>query len=251
MLQIPCNDKRHSQRQTLRSFKHRNARQKLTLPRATSKHRFRWRLSLYEHLTTIICVHDAVAPYYLLSAFVELKALKLLETLCRESQASPIARRGRGSERKAQHAHGSRGVSNCQHLCPYERAYILSVIRSKDVYTLVMQVKLRLAGKDAHDSLVQKLADSQQKLYAQENFFFDGANAELSSKRCVMRLRFFNTDEKAVITVKGKMTMVDGVGRAMEEEEAVDPKIARRYQILAFKCCLLLLVCLLAGTLLS
>jgi adenylate cyclase class IV len=93
---------------------------------------------------------------------------------------------------------------------------------------VAVQVKLRLTGKPAHDSLVERLADSRQHVYEQENFFFDGSNAELTSNRCVMRLRFFNTDEKAVITVKGKMTVTDGVGRAMEEEAAVDPKTARR-----------------------
>jgi adenylate cyclase class IV len=89
-------------------------------------------------------------------------------------------------------------------------------------------VKLRLS-KEAHDKLVSILATEQQHLYQQENFFFDGPNQELTSRRCVMRLRFFNTDEKAVITVKGKMAVTDGVGRAQEDEAAVDPVIARGY----------------------
>lgn len=38
--------------------------------------------------------------------------------------------------------------------------------------------------------------------YAQENFFFDGPNKELSSERAVLRLRFYNTDEKATLTLK-------------------------------------------------
>lgn len=36
----------------------------------------------------------------------------------------------------------------------------------------------------------------------QENFFFDGAGQELSSRRVVLRVRFYNQDQKAVITVK-------------------------------------------------
>lgn len=36
----------------------------------------------------------------------------------------------------------------------------------------------------------------------QENFFFDGDKQELESQRAVLRLRFYNVDEKAVITVK-------------------------------------------------
>lgn len=89
-------------------------------------------------------------------------------------------------------------------------------------------MKLRL-GKEAHDKLVTLLASEQKHLYQQENFFFDGANQELTSRRCVMRLRFFNTDEKAVITVKGKMNVVDGVGTAQEDEQEVDPVAARGY----------------------
>ena len=36
----------------------------------------------------------------------------------------------------------------------------------------------------------------------QENFFFDGAQKELSSQRVVLRVRFYNVDHKALITVK-------------------------------------------------
>lgn len=38
--------------------------------------------------------------------------------------------------------------------------------------------------------------------WPQENFFFDGAGQELSSRRVVLRVRFYNHDKKAVITVK-------------------------------------------------
>lgn len=36
----------------------------------------------------------------------------------------------------------------------------------------------------------------------QENYFFDGAGQELSSKRVVLRVRFYDVDRKAVLTVK-------------------------------------------------
>lgn len=36
----------------------------------------------------------------------------------------------------------------------------------------------------------------------QENYFFDGSQQELESKRCVLRLRFYNGEEKVVITCK-------------------------------------------------
>lgn len=87
-------------------------------------------------------------------------------------------------------------------------------------------MKLRL-GKEAHDKLVSLLASEQKAVYEQENFFFDGVNQELTSRRCVMRVRFYNTDEKAVLTVKGRMNVVDGVGVAQEEEDEIDPITAR------------------------
>ena len=36
----------------------------------------------------------------------------------------------------------------------------------------------------------------------QENFFFDGPNKELNSRLVVLRLRFYDTDKKAVLTLK-------------------------------------------------
>lgn len=92
-----------------------------------------------------------------------------------------------------------------------------------------MEVKLRLQSKSGHDSLVALLSDSIQKVYEQENFFFDGSEGELSGKRCIMRLRFFNVDEKAVLTVKGKMLVSEGIGRAEEEEVDVDVQTARSH----------------------
>lgn len=39
-------------------------------------------------------------------------------------------------------------------------------------------------------------------LHLQENFFFDGPGRELNSKRVVLRLRFYDSDKKAVLTLK-------------------------------------------------
>lgn len=39
-------------------------------------------------------------------------------------------------------------------------------------------------------------------LLLQENYFFDGPNRELNSRRVVLRLRFYDVDKKAYITVK-------------------------------------------------
>jgi hypothetical protein len=88
-------------------------------------------------------------------------------------------------------------------------------------YAWQVEVKLRLADAAAHDKLVSLLAADQQHLYRQQNLFYDGSNRELSSQRNILRVRWFNDDEKVVITVKGKMSVVYGVGRAEEEEDEV------------------------------
>ena len=86
---------------------------------------------------------------------------------------------------------------------------------------------MRLTSQSGHDLLVDLLSDSIKKVYEQENVFFDGMEGDLSRKRCVMRLRFFNVDEKAVLTVRGKMLVSEGIGRAEEEEAEVNVQTAR------------------------
>lgn len=39
-------------------------------------------------------------------------------------------------------------------------------------------------------------------LVVQENYFFDGPNKELNSRLVVLRLRFYDKDKKAVLTLK-------------------------------------------------
>ena len=45
-------------------------------------------------------------------------------------------------------------------------------------------------------------AGSYLRTHDQENYFFDGAEGELSRHYHIMRLRFYNKDEKAILTVK-------------------------------------------------
>ncbi|EFN57892.1 hypothetical protein CHLNCDRAFT_29986 [Chlorella variabilis] len=92
-----------------------------------------------------------------------------------------------------------------------------------------VEVKLRLAGPEAHAALAAALQPAHRATHQQENFFFDGASQELSSQRVVLRMRFYNKDAKALITVKGKQVLKDGIGRAPEEEETVDPAAARAF----------------------
>jgi hypothetical protein len=93
-----------------------------------------------------------------------------------------------------------------------------------------VEVKLRLAGKEAHDKLVDLLSSSEPTVYRQRNCFYDGPNKELSSQMTVLRVRWFNTNEKVVVTVKGKMAVVDGIGRAQEDEDEVSVDIAQSFE---------------------
>jgi len=65
-----------------------------------------------------------------------------------------------------------------------------------------VEVKLRLADAVAHAKLAEALQPGYRTTHQQENFFFDGSQQELSSRRVVLRVRFYDTDKKAVITVK-------------------------------------------------
>lgn len=65
-----------------------------------------------------------------------------------------------------------------------------------------MEVKIRLPDAAAHAKVAALLCDSQQEVHAQENYFFDGSEQELGQQRVVLRLRFYNKDRKAVVTLK-------------------------------------------------
>ena len=67
-----------------------------------------------------------------------------------------------------------------------------------------MEIKLRLADRAAHARVAEALRPAFRETHQQENFFFDGVRRELSARRCVMRCRFYNTDKRALLTVKAR-----------------------------------------------
>lgn len=77
-------------------------------------------------------------------------------------------------------------------------------------------MKIRLADAAAHQKVADLLAASHQVTHLQENVFFDGAAQQLSSARMVLRLRFYNGDERCVVTLKGKAVIIDGISRGSE-----------------------------------
>jgi uncharacterized protein YjbK len=92
-----------------------------------------------------------------------------------------------------------------------------------------VEIKLRLPNKEAHAQVAELLKPSYKETHEQENFFFDGTNKEMTGAKLALRVRFYGVDKKAVITLKGRQSMVGGVGTATEVEEDVDPKEARTW----------------------
>ncbi|MED6205168.1 hypothetical protein PIB30_015282 [Stylosanthes scabra] len=88
-----------------------------------------------------------------------------------------------------------------------------------------VEVKLRLPNADSHRRVTALLAPFHAATYRQRNLFFDGAESELSSKRAVLRLRFYNDDERCVVSLKAKAVLVDGVSRVEEDEEDLNPRV--------------------------
>ncbi|KAL2338444.1 hypothetical protein Fmac_012890 [Flemingia macrophylla] len=90
-----------------------------------------------------------------------------------------------------------------------------------------VEVKLRLADADAHRRVTAILSPFHTVTHRQQNLFFDGAASELSERRAILRLRFYNGDERCVVSLKAKSVLVDGVNRVEEDEEDVDPRVGR------------------------
>ncbi|KAL1372222.1 hypothetical protein HN51_002360 [Arachis hypogaea] len=88
-----------------------------------------------------------------------------------------------------------------------------------------VEVKLRLPNADSHRRVTALLAPFHAATHRQRNLFFDGADSELSSKRAVLRLRFYNDDERCVVSLKAKAVLVDGVSRVEEDEEDLNPRV--------------------------
>ena len=90
-----------------------------------------------------------------------------------------------------------------------------------------VEVKLRLPDSAAHQKLSDLLSPFHSKTLFQENVFFDGANAELSSKLAVLRLRFYDENSRCVLGLKAKPAIAGGVSRVEEQEEPFDPTLGR------------------------
>ncbi|KAK9029648.1 hypothetical protein V6N11_026756 [Hibiscus sabdariffa] len=88
-------------------------------------------------------------------------------------------------------------------------------------------VTLRLQDVAAHRQLTTILSPFLSKTLNQENLFFDTPRNTLSSQLSVLRLRLLNKDARCIVSLKSKPTLVDGVSRVEEDEEELDPCVAR------------------------
>lgn len=90
-----------------------------------------------------------------------------------------------------------------------------------------IEVKLRLPSSAAHQTLLSLLSPFHRHTHRQHNNFFDGAAAELSSRRAVLRFRFYGDDAKCVVSLKANAVLTNGVSRVEEDEEELDPRVGR------------------------
>ncbi|KAG6581952.1 Triphosphate tunnel metalloenzyme 3, partial [Cucurbita argyrosperma subsp. sororia] len=90
-----------------------------------------------------------------------------------------------------------------------------------------VEVKLRLPDSSSHQKLSDLLSPHHIKTHNQQNIFFDGANAELSSNLAVLRIRFYDDDSHCVLSLKAKPVISGGISRIEEHEEPLEPSIGR------------------------
>ncbi|KAL5547722.1 hypothetical protein UlMin_002953 [Ulmus minor] len=90
-----------------------------------------------------------------------------------------------------------------------------------------IEVKLKLRDDANHRRVTDIFSPFLVTTHRQENFFFDGAAGELSSRRAVLRVRFSDKDPRCVVSLKARALLVDGVSRVEEDEEELEAELGR------------------------
>ncbi|KAJ3675393.1 hypothetical protein LUZ60_004435 [Juncus effusus] len=90
-----------------------------------------------------------------------------------------------------------------------------------------VEVKLRLPDAAAHRRLSDALASFHRCTHLQENIFFDGPNGELAAGSSALRLRFYGSDSRCVLSLKSRPVLKAGISRVEEVEEDIDPSVGR------------------------
>lgn len=91
-----------------------------------------------------------------------------------------------------------------------------------------VEVKLRLQDSAAHQKLSDLLSPYHTKTHLQQNLFFDTPSLSLATNHlAALRLRFYDLDSHSVLSLKSKPTISAGISRIQEEEEPLEPSVAR------------------------
>ncbi|PIN20329.1 Triphosphatase [Handroanthus impetiginosus] len=92
-----------------------------------------------------------------------------------------------------------------------------------------VEVKLRLPNKESHQKLLSLLSPFHIITHHQHNTFFDGSASELSSRRGVLRLRFYEDTNlpKCSVSLKAKQAIANGISRVEGDGEELDPAIGK------------------------
>ncbi|KAI8570588.1 hypothetical protein RHMOL_Rhmol01G0046900 [Rhododendron molle] len=91
-----------------------------------------------------------------------------------------------------------------------------------------IELKIRLTSAAAHQTLPSLLSPYHLVTHCQHNTFFDGVATEVSSRRAVLRLRFYGDDPPCVVVnLKTNAVLTNGVSRVEAEEEELDPRVGR------------------------
>nr|XP_023884325.1 triphosphate tunel metalloenzyme 3-like [Quercus suber] len=94
-----------------------------------------------------------------------------------------------------------------------------------------VEVKVRLPNSTSHQKLSTILSPFYTKTPLQENVFFNDSDSQLSSNLGILRLCFITTTattaNHCVLSLKAKPVISQGISRAKELEEPMDPILDR------------------------
>lgn len=99
--------------------------------------------------------------------------------------------------------------------------------RVAQVSGMEVEIKLALPDANAHAKVLKALASHRRTLHRQQNYFFDSPDGAVSRSRRSLRVRLYD-DDKAVLTIKGRLEMKGGIARATELEDELDVGLAKR-----------------------
>ncbi|KAI3796011.1 hypothetical protein L1987_38672 [Smallanthus sonchifolius] len=108
------------------------------------------------------------------------------------------------------------------------RTHLPRLSFSSQIHVMEVEVKLRLPDSAAHQKLSDVLSPYHTKTHLQQNHFFDTPSLSLATTHlAALRLRFYDLDSQSILSLKSKPVISGGISRIEEEEEPLDPSLAR------------------------